>query len=389
MYKARTISVFVILLGLILIPNFGYGQAEQITIEKSDTVIDGNGGMYNAGKATYIYISSKNTLSGWVQTKNVTIKNCTIRGGIRIMGLGRNGEATGVKESSLSLGHTERAQAVAPTNITLSNIVFEAAEGLTAIYIAPGTTHVTVENCTFTGTSSGSGPVVYLDAESAYNTFRNNVFSLTVNREVIACDGSAYNLFEQNTFNKITKGGIYLYRNCGEGGTVRHQTPNHNTIKNNTFNLSNLVLGNYGIWLGSRNGNRTYCDDDAGYSFGSSINNNDFADYNIVNGNIFTGGYGIGEIKNNGSNNQINVPTAVSLIETADSLCIRFLNNRIMLNNKNDHSILKVFDGLGRVIINEQVSRNDASDFPLYAKGLCFVQLSVNNNIFTKKIVAK
>lgn len=389
MYKARTISVFVILLGLISIPNFGYGQAEQITIEKSDTVIDGNGGIFNGGKLTYLVINSVKTAAGWIQTKNVTIKNCTIKGGVRIIGLGKNGQAAGVKESSLSLGHTERAQAAAPTNITFSNVTFETSDGMTSLYIAPGTTYVTVENSAFTGTNTGSGPVVYMDAESGHNVFRNNTFNATASREVIACDGSAYNLIESNRFEKITKGGIYLYRNCGEGGTIRHQTPNHNTIKNNTFNLSNLVLGNYGIWLGSRNGNRTYCDDDAGYSFGSSINNNDFADHNIVNGNIFTGGYGIGEIKNNGSNNQINVPTAVSQIEAADSLCIRFLNNRIMLNNQNDHSILKVFDGLGRVIINEQVSRNNASDFPLYAKGLCFVQLSFNNRIFTKKIVAK
>lgn len=387
MFKSKKTSSFCVLFGLLFSTTFGFSQTEQITIEKSDTVIDGNGGMYNAGKATYIYISSKNTSSGWVQTKNVTIKNCTIRGGIRIMGLGRNGEATGVKESSLSLGHTERAQAVAPTNITLSNIVFEATEGLTAIYIAPGTTHVTVENCTFTGTSSGSGPVVYLDAESAYNTFRNNVFSVTVSREVIACDGSAYNLFEQNTFNKITKGGIYLYRNCGEGGTVRHQTPNHNTIRNNTFNLSSLVFGNYGVWLGSRNGNRTYCDDDAGYSFGSSINNNDFADYNIINGNIFTGGYGIGEIKNSGANNQINVSTSVNQNETTNEPGIQLLSNKILLNTLSDNSTVKVFDGIGRVILNEQISNDKMADFPLFAKGLCFVQLTANNNVFTKKII--
>lgn len=389
MYKARTISVFVILLGLILIPNFGYSQAEQITIEKSDTVIDGNGGLFNGGKLTYLVINSVKIATGWIQTKNVTIKNCTIKGGVRIIGLGKNGQAAGVKESSLSLGHTERAQAAAPTNITFSNVTFETSDGMTSLYIAPGTTYVTVENSTFTGTNTGSGPVVYMDAESGHNVFRNNTFNITAGREVIACDGSTYNLIEGNRFEKITKGGIYLYRNCGEGGTVRHQTPNHNTIKNNTFNLSNLVLGNYGIWLGSRNGNRTYCDDDAGYSFGSSINNNDFADYNIVNGNIFTGGYGIGEIKNSGANNQINVSTSVSQHEMTDDPAIRFLNNRITLNALNDNSTLKVFDGLGRVILNEKVSRNDASDFPLHAKGLCFVQLSVNNNIFIKKIVAK
>lgn len=288
----------------------GFCQYEQVIIEKSNTVIDGKGGIFNDGKVTYLIIRSRKTSTGWEQTENVTIKNCTIKGGIRIIGMGRNGQAADVKSSSISLGHIERAQAVAPTNVTLSNVIIETHEGLTLLYAAPGTTHLTVENSIFQGENTGSDPIVYLDAESGHNVFRNNIFRAKSNREVIACDGSAYNLFEYNTFEVITKGGIYLYRNCGEGGTVRHQTPQHNTIKNNTFNLKSLAWLNYGVWLGSRNGNKSYCDDDAGYPFGSSVDNRDFADNNIVINNTFSGSSGTWHIKNSGTNNQTNTAPA-------------------------------------------------------------------------------
>jgi hypothetical protein len=58
-------------------------------------------------------------------------------------------------------------------------------------------------------------------------------------------------------------------------------------IGNNFFDLKELRPGSYGIWLGSRQGRRSYCEDDAGYPFGSSIDNRDFADQNTLRGNIF------------------------------------------------------------------------------------------------------
>jgi parallel beta-helix repeat protein len=103
----------------------------------------------------------------------------------------------------------------------------------------------------------------------------------------MAVDGSATNTIIGNHFLQVSYGGIYLYRNCGEGGTVRHQTPQGNVIENNFFNIKDLRSGSYGIWLGSRQGRRSYCEEDAGYPFGSSIDNRDFADHNILRGNIF------------------------------------------------------------------------------------------------------
>lgn len=266
-------------------------------VTKSGTIIDCKGKEFNEGKATEIRISSS--------IKDVTIKNCKLKGSIRVFGLGMNGEAEGVRLSSYKAGHTQRAQAAAPSNVLLSNLTIEGVQRV-PVYLSPGVTRVTIENSKFIGNTVST--VIYLDAESAYNTIRNNTFNVEGSsafriREVIAVDGSAHNQITGNTFEKAVGGGVYLYRNCGEGGTVRHQAPQYNLIENNDFNLSGLNWGNYGIWLGSRNGNRNYCSDDDGYPFGSSADNGDFADNNTVRNNKFSGSDA--KVKDDGKNNTI------------------------------------------------------------------------------------
>ena len=273
---------------------------EVYKVTKSGSVIDCQGKEFNGGKITEIRVSSP--------IRNVTIKNCKLKGSIRVLGLGMNGEDENVKNSSYKAGHTERAQAAAPSNVLLSNLTIEGVQRI-PLYLAPGVTKVTIENSKFIGNTVST--VIYLDAESAYNTIRNNTFNVEGNftlkqfrvREVIAVDGSAHNQITGNTFEKAVGGGVYLYRNCGEGGTVRHQSPQYNVIENNNFNLSGLNWGNYGIWLGSRNGNRNYCSADDGHKFGSSIDNGDFADFNMVKGNKFSGSDAT--IQNDGKNNLI------------------------------------------------------------------------------------
>ena len=270
-------------------------------VTKSGTVIDCKGKDFNEGKVTEIRVSSS--------IKNVTIRNCSLKGSIRVFGLGMNGEDEKVRESSYKTGHTERAQAAAPSDVLLSNLTIEGVQRI-PVYLAPGVTRATIENSKFVGNTVST--VIYLDAESANNTIRNNTFSVEGDlslrqfriREVIAVDGSAYNQIIGNKFEEAVGGGVYLYRNCGEGGTVRHQPPQHNVIEGNNFNLTGLHWGNYGVWLGSRNGNRDYCSADDGYEFGSSVNNGDFADYNTVKGNKFSGSDDT--IRNDGRNNVIN-----------------------------------------------------------------------------------
>jgi len=251
---------------------------------ESGRVIDLQGGWMNEGKLTELVICSQETENGWDVPEKITVRNGKLRGSIRIFGLGVNGEGPKVRESSHREGHTSRAQAAAPRGMLLENLQIEANHRI-PLYLGPGVTGVTVRNCTFTGWSAST--TVYLDAESGGNRIEGCAFDVRSGREVMAIDGSATNTIVGNRFLRAGYGGIYLYRNCGEGGTVRHQTPQRNVIENNFFDLKDLRPGSYGIWLGSRQGRRSYCEDDAGYPFGSSVDNRDFADHNTLLGNVF------------------------------------------------------------------------------------------------------
>jgi len=258
---------------------------ETVKITKS---IDCAGKAYNQGKVTELQILAD----------NVTIKRCKINGSIRTIGLGHNGEALGVKESSVTLGHTARAQAAAPKGTVLYALTI-TGHGRIPLYLGPGTTRLTMSDSTINGRSDSVA--LYLDAESGSNIIRNNIFALTSSsREVIALDGSADNQLLSNTIKNAKAGGIFLYRNCGEGGTVRHQAPQNNFIAGNTIDNT----GGYGIWLGSRNGGRLYCSDDKGFPFGSSKDDGDFANDNIVRDNTFTSNSRT--IRDDGSRNLIN-----------------------------------------------------------------------------------
>jgi hypothetical protein len=261
---------------------------ETVKITKS---IDCAGKAYNQGKVTELQITAS----------NVTIKRCKINGSIRTIGLGSNGEAKGVKESSTSLGHTARAQAAAPRNTKLYDLTI-TGHGRIPLYLGPGTTNASLVDSTINGRSDSVA--IYLDAESASNILRNNSISIaSPPREIIALDGSANNQLIGNTIAPASNGAIFLYRNCGEGGTVRHQAPQNNLIAGNTINLSGLSWNNHGIWLGSRNGGRMYCSADDGFSFGSSKDNGDFANNNTLRNNTFTGSSRT--IKDDGEGNSI------------------------------------------------------------------------------------
>lgn len=266
--------------------------------EDSGTVLDAQGGWFHEGRPTEILVrslkldpgsSSGTAQAAWDRPADIVIRNGKLRGGIRIMGLGRNGEAPGVRRSSRREGHTARARAASPVRVRIENVEIEAV-GPIPLYLGPGVEGVVVENCRFTGWSRSVA--LYLDAESGHNLFRGNTFDLRPAREVFAVDGSADNRIEGNRFLQMPLGGIHLYRNCGEGGTVRHQPPQGNIIAGNRFDTGALGWGGYAVWLGSRAnsraGPRNYCGADAGFPFGSSIDNGDYADRNSVVNNRFT-----------------------------------------------------------------------------------------------------
>ncbi len=261
-------------------------EGRGVNINCNNALIDG----YAGGADRFaVIIRSTPFEDTWRPVYNVTVQNCRIRGDIRVRGM----PYEDVKQSSFSLGHTERTQAAAPYNITLQNNQITST-GKIHLYVESGVTRVSVLNNTFRGTANSA--TIYLDAESGNHTIRGNTFAAnSTAREILAIDGSASNKIITNVFYN-TKGGVFLYRNCGERGVVRHQTPSFNQIINNVFyNRSSptSILGgggnsnpgrdaNYAIHVASRNGRPNYCNEDNGYNFGSSINNRDLAKENAV-----------------------------------------------------------------------------------------------------------
>jgi hypothetical protein len=269
----------------------------------SGSTLDCSGGQLAGtaakGDKEAVVVRSRRTGDSWSRPSNITVRNCAIAGTVRIYGLGRNGQAEAVKQSSMNANHTSYAQASAPTNIAFSNIRLTSNGGV-PFYVSPGVTRVSLTNSTLQGTTTSS--VIYLDAESSGAKITGNTFNVTTKgREVIAIDGSAHNDIESNKFN-ASAGGIFAYRNCGEGGTIRHQAPEFNKIARNTFNMS----GSRGpaVWLNSRNGNRSFCFKDPSHPYGSSLSSMDMAKNNTVEGNTVIGGKG-DTIRNDDPTNRV------------------------------------------------------------------------------------
>lgn len=263
---------------------FSGSRASDVTLDCNGATLDGT-----VAKARTVLIRSlRKPDGGWDVPRDIHIRNCIIKGDVRIQGLGQNGQGENVRLSSLEAGHTERAQAAAPSGITFDNVTFVGNGGI-PLYAAPGVTGMAVENSRFTGNTNATA--VYLDAESARNRIVGNTFDIrTTRREMIAVDGSAENRIEKNTFENPIKGGIFLYRNCGEGGTIRHQAPERNVIAGNTFRYVNFWAARPAVWLGSRQGSSSYCFSRQDRPFGSSLSALDHARYNIVTGNRLPGG---------------------------------------------------------------------------------------------------
>lgn len=280
---------------------FSGATASGATLDCKGATLDGTRGSINFGRPTILIRSTKDKSGGWSAPSDITVRNCVIKGALRFQGLGANGQAKEVQLSSLTPDHTAYAKASAPSRVLLSNLTF-IADGKIPLYIGPGVTGVTLEKSSLTGKSNGIA--VYLDAESARNTLRENQFAVTGKREQIAIDGSADNNITGNSFDNPVSGGIFVYRNCGEGGTIRHQKPQRNTISGNTFKYQMAFLAKPAVWLNSRAGGQRYCFRDPAHPFGSSLSAQDFAQFNTVTGNHLIGG-GASLIRNTDPSNRI------------------------------------------------------------------------------------
>lgn len=188
-------------------------------------------------------------------------------------------------------GFPEWIRARAPRRITFDHVTI-AGSGKDRFYVGWGATETKLINSVISG--EATGVPIYLGPHSTGAVIKNDQFYINTtdhDRELISIDGSEHNQVVDNWFSGLNHGGIYLFRNCGEGGHIRHTTPSYNHIVNNVFYYDSYDGSNPAVFLGSRNGNPpgfeigdwgSYCDDDAGFPFGSSADDRDFATGNVV-----------------------------------------------------------------------------------------------------------
>jgi len=255
--------------------------------------------------------SMRHSSDNWERPQNITIKNGNILGSIRINGMSNHD----LERHSKQENFTTIARNNAPKHIILDNLTITSPNRI-PLYLRPGVSEIQLINSEIKGESGAVA--IYLDHESYSNTIKNNYIHAATSREVIAIDGSSHNKIMNNTFAGLNNGGIYLYRNCGERGVVRHSPPEHNEIVNNIFYYNKYKGPSPAVYFGSRNGKtpgwNSYCGKDEeteyvreygydpfgewGYNlverkkegsnlYGSSLSDLDYARYNVVMQNQF------------------------------------------------------------------------------------------------------
>ena len=255
--------------------------------EASGASLDCGGGAVRApGQATTsaptVAVWSRRDGEAWSRPVDVTVRNCTVVGNVRIWGMGAGGSMRDLLASSRTPDHTTAAQSAAPLGTILERVRFEGV-GTIPLYVGPGVTQTVVARSRFSGRSVSTA--VYLDAESAGTVIQDNDFTIRTGREQIAVDGSGANRIIGNRFALGGRSGVFLYRNCGEDGVIRHQTPSYNQITDNVFTGAGWLRPR-AVVIGSREGGRRYCGDDRGWPFGSSANDSDGATGNVTARNI-------------------------------------------------------------------------------------------------------
>jgi len=238
--------------------------------------------------------------SGRGRPENITVRNCKITGDVKLnvpsFTFCPDGGACRDRRPDFEAWVRARA----PRRITFDNVTISGSGG-DRFYVGWGVTETKLINSVLEG--EASGVPIYLAPHSSRTLIKNNRIRTNTwksgvarGRETIAIDGADHNQIVGNWFGDLNRGGIYLYRNCGENGGIRHTTPSYNHIINNVFYYNNYDGSNPAVYLGSRNGNPpgfeidlpvvgtvgSYCDEDAGYPYGSSADDRDFATHNVV-----------------------------------------------------------------------------------------------------------
>ncbi|MCF6239197.1 MAG: right-handed parallel beta-helix repeat-containing protein, partial [Candidatus Marinimicrobia bacterium] len=210
---------------------------------------------------------------------NVKISNCRIRGRV----WARSFKDDLFNLSNVRADHVKRLRESAAQHVTFSNVqILGRYKG--AVHFLPGVHHFTIEDSEILG--GFLGITIHLPADGGWNVIKNNTITgqrktggwpgdhVGGKREVISIDSSEHNRIVNNHISDMPYGGIYLYRNCGERGSIRHRIPQYNQIINNVFDYSVGAQNKPTIFVGSRDdksikysfgvGVKRYCHDDEG-----------------------------------------------------------------------------------------------------------------------------
>jgi len=247
---------------------FKGARASGVTVEGNGATIDGGPGTpnYNPNHAVHMVELFSEEIDPdpatgarrWSPPVGITLRNCKIKGSVIVVG------TTGVPtdtEDYVTLVRNNAPRNIVVDHVTITGQGLPCASKSTdccPLYLHAGVSYFQMLNSTINGKVDSKGVGIYLDDTSYHNTFRNNrIEPDTDGREVMAMDGSSENIIINNNFSGLDHGGIYLYRNCGEQGSMRQGRPSHNTIINNFFYYDRYEGGKPSIFVASRNGKNT------------------------------------------------------------------------------------------------------------------------------------
>lgn len=241
----------------------------------SDAIVECNGATINGGPRTFNFdprfagtmveirskeVKDSTTGAGtgrWLRPENITLRNCNIIGSVIVFAF--SGSVPENTTDTVRFFRSSAPRNIVFDNVTITGLGLPCAELSTScnlLYLHGGVSFFEMRNSEIKGVTSEKAVNVYLDDMSFRNTFRNNIIhAATKSREVMALDGSSENVIINNRFGVSNHGGIYLYRNCGEGGSRRLGTPSSNTIVNNVF--FHHMFTSPSIHVASRNGRST------------------------------------------------------------------------------------------------------------------------------------
>ena len=269
-------------------------QASGVTIDCNGAMIDGRRWRLSRSEFAIEVRSALDSSGAWRGAENITVRNCTVLGTVRIFGPQLDSDQ--LRLASYRTDHTQQFQAMASKNITFDNMTITTVAGQNPFYVIYGATRVTLMNSRVRGSA---GVSIYLDAETAENVIANNEIDGPIRIQI---DGSARNLIVGNSFLGMKRGGIFVYRNCGESGIIRQQHPEDNVIINNVFidararandsTAKARLAKTPAVWIAQRQNDLPgYCDDDAKYpeapKLGSNLDHRDHAQRTVVAYNRF------------------------------------------------------------------------------------------------------